>query len=355
MCAIEQAQERPVCALQSEGSGRVCKLALRDPSSAVATPVAIAILSSRLLFFASWLGHSNLVSYDFQEAEAEPASSQPAATADAAVVQDSVQPAAPPSKEQPSVGDAVAAQPVVVEVDEDRAVDVEMAAEPIDGPAVSSPVDGAKAIANPVVSASGDGTESIEQAAAVAAIVSNAGLSAQEPAKDGAQEAGGLGALLEQMQDPAGAEPASPAIELLSEPSSPVGVPGLAAAAADDADRGAGLKRPLEESGGRRSIDAATPLLKHARSASAGSAVPGSGVLPGLPFAGLSASGPVPGIGGAIPGLGGVASTRGDEAAQEPVAEDDAMLQDDHDDLEEALYQCAPCTFIVSLCGWVVS
>ena len=310
--------------MQSEGSGRVCKLALRDPGSAVATPAAIAVLSSRLLFFASWLGHSNLVSYEFQEPEADPERSQPAADGTAASPEHSAQPKAAPKDEEPHSPRVGEAQPVVVLVEQPP--DVVMQAE------------------------SGDGAESIEQAAAVAAAVSNAGLSAQEPANDGAQEAGGLGALLEQMQeDPAAAEPGSPeteplspAIEPLSDP--PAGVPGLAHSSAAAQAHEATLKRPLESAGSslRRSTEASTPLLKHARSASVASTVPGSGVLPGLPFAGLAPSGPAPATGGAIPGLGAVATSRRDEAAQEPVAEDDAMLQDDHDDLEEALYQCAP-------------
>jgi hypothetical protein len=69
--------------MQAEGGSKPSQLAIRDPDSSLAPPSSITILSPNLLFLGSWLGHSNLVVYEFQannaaaESQLSPASKTP--------------------------------------------------------------------------------------------------------------------------------------------------------------------------------------------------------------------------------------------------------------------------------------
>jgi hypothetical protein len=65
--------------VQAEGGSKPSQLAIRDPGSAGAPPSSITVLSPQLLFLGSWLGHSNLVLYEFQNSQSSHANHGPAA------------------------------------------------------------------------------------------------------------------------------------------------------------------------------------------------------------------------------------------------------------------------------------
>jgi hypothetical protein len=69
------------CAVQREAGGRVCGITLKAVGN-TSPPSAICALGESLIFIGSWLGHSNVVSYKFEDPEvfARAEKSQPCAT-----------------------------------------------------------------------------------------------------------------------------------------------------------------------------------------------------------------------------------------------------------------------------------
>jgi hypothetical protein len=140
------------------------------------------------------------------------------------------------------------------------------------------------------------------------------------------KEVSSISALLDHIQD----EPTSPSIEFFDPPTKAAIGAAVAAVSGEKA-----CKELLEGKGqGPPEGDVAlTPPLK-IRSVHSSGGFSGD-ALPGLPFAGMSTGME------RIPGLGVLGSPRKSDIVQEPMPEDDAMLQDEQDDLEASLYQCA--------------
>lgn len=289
-----------VAAVQVEAGDRVCGISLKAVGNS-SPPSTMAYLAPSLVFLGSWLGHSNLVSFEFKSTEAAPSPRGRAAS--------------PPSPSSTVLSHRVDTAAVT--------------------PLPTCTADPAAA-ADGEPGAAADGGDGVDMAAAAAAAGQDA---AAAGAMDDAAETGGAGldALVSIMQD---AEAAP-----------------VADAAADEAGEGAGVrKRPRETEGGSAVPDAAPKLAKIEDEAAAAAAPqapepesPRPGMLPGLPFAGLM-SAPVPGLPG-LPGLGAAAGAPGlgaatssqvlTEGPEAPLEEGGAKSSDDDSDLEAALYQCA--------------
>jgi hypothetical protein len=294
--------------VQAEGSGRVSKLAMKDPGSITSPPSSITLLTQGLLFLGSWLGHSNLVSFSFEAPDLPPASSPTSlSTATAA--------AAAGRQETETVGSPVATAgtgdaKVELKTEGGTAPD---AREPT---AAWAPQTAERTPRDEVV---GTGALADTDAWAPTVVTSQvADVGSGEP---------GLGSLVEQMERVAGAAPASPELGPLTAAS------GSHKRANKDAPSGAS-NAPGEA--------ALTPALKRHRSDNPLTTSPlSAGILPGLPFGGMLAAPVAPGLGGGIPGLMRVSSPREKAEVEAPMEDDGATLLEDHDDLEESLYQCA--------------
>jgi hypothetical protein len=167
-------------------------------------------------------------------------------------------------------------------------------------------------------------------------------LQGQQPAEGSPEkEESGLSALLGQIQD----KPASGSIELLGAPTKLAVSAAVAAVSGEEAG-----KRVLEDNGsqplpGIEPMHSTPPLKSRSLHSSGGLFSADTNTLPGLPFAGIATGME------RIPGLGMLGSPRKAEQIQEPMPEDDLMLQDDNDDLEASLYQCASRIFLFCTCG----
>eukprot|EP00892_Ulva_mutabilis_P007723 jgi/Ulvmu1/5322/UM022_0116.1 len=310
--------------LQVEAGDRVCGIALKAVGNA-SPPSTVAFLTPSLVFLGSWLGHSNVVSFEFKSTEPQsPRERNTDAKPDgaAATGREEVSPESPASTTATQRIEPAAATPLPT-------CTVEPAS---DGAAGAAAADGAP-------------TEGPDMAAAAVAAGQDAVVSG---AADDTQETGGatLDSLLSQMQGaadgPPGVAVAAGAVEETAAPAAEV----MVKRERESAD--------LLDSEDAPADAAQAPALKLQRVAvveaeAAAAAVPPppppesprQGILPGLPFAGF--------VNSAVPGLPGLGAARSatlssapsqvlTEVPEAPLGEGGAPSSDDDSDLEAALY-----------------
>lgn len=278
----------------------MCGIALKAVGNA-SPPSTVSYLTPSLVFLGSWLGHSNVVSFEFKSTDLpSPRERAPS---------------------PPSPASTTAAQPL----------DAAAATTPLPSFTVEPSTDGASSPAAVVDTAPG-------MAAAAAAAEQDAVLAG---AADDTEETGGAGldSLLSQMQGlQDSAAGASDAVKREREPDdAPSG------GAVEDAAEAPAVKAARVEPPGLGAEAAATaPFVPPPPEPES----PRHGMLPGLPFAGLvnSAVPGLPGLGlaGGTP-LGAATSSQVlTEVPEAPLGEGSAPSSDDDSDLEAALYQFAP-------------
>lgn len=343
-------------ALQREAGGRVCGVTLQAVGNA-SPPSTISPLGDSLIFVGSWLGHSNVVSYSFQEPDVPAAAN-----------------AVLPATASKAAGDQAASDAREVQIASAAAKqETPEAGALTDGAAVALGLEGTAMGAQQVEPSTGEvgGFHRAVMDAAAAAAVTPV---TRQPSAVGpemlAAASSGLDALVEQMKNPGGETPRWDDPTALGREPVLFGVTqgdaeNTGTEAADSAAGTrltTGAKRSFEEveapnlrdliaAEGESTPAAKVPRLDEALSSimsAIEAASPKAGGVPGLPVGG-AVSDAVPGIGivpGMVPGLGQLgtpgraseASKALTEGPEVPLEEGNPSASEDDENLEASLY-----------------
>jgi hypothetical protein len=171
----------------------------------------------------------------------------------------------------------------------------------------------------------------------IAGVRSAGNLPGREPAEGCAtaeaapKELSGFSALLGQIQD----KSASRSLDMLDAPTKAAIGAAVAAVSGEAAGKGVLDNNNSQQLPELDPVHLTPPQKNRSIHSSGGLLGADTSTPPGLPFAGIATGME------RIPGLGMLGSPKKAEQIQEPMPEDDLMLQDDNDDLEASLYQCA--------------